>query len=187
MTCIECIFCNMKNKDKISRFRFLINLLAWPLLVLHETMHIITALLLFRRISYVHISSPREKEMGGIVYTIPYNNTFLGQLIFSLSPVFIFFIPLFLIPISYWFLLFYIYLILMYDWSLPSEGDIVNAFYFKIREKETDEANILLYDIFEDIRSEKRFDLIFNREKIIKILEKTKYEYETGIKEIMFI
>ena len=177
----------MGNNEKAKGLKYLLNLLAWPLLVLHETMHIITALILFRRISYVHISSPREKEMGGIVYTIPYNNTFLGQFIFSISPIFVFFIPLLLIPISYWFLLFYIYLIPMYDWVLPSKGDIVIAFYYKLRKRKYDEDNILLYDIFEDIISEKRFDLIFNRKKIIKIINKTESEYISGKREIILM
>ena len=59
-------------------------------------------------------------------------------------------------------------------------------FYYKIHKKAFEEGDTILYDIFEDIKSEKRFDLIFNQGKIIKIINNTEYEYIIGGREYLF-
>jgi len=131
---------------KISFFEKVFNIFSYPVLILHELLHIIVGLSFMRKVKDVEITSPFTKNFGAyVVFEVEYAKTLLESILINLVPLMILISALILPFLDVYFLIFTVYVFITFKFSLPSKMDIYHVALFKFK-KEFE--NIQEYEAF---------------------------------------
>jgi hypothetical protein len=132
----------------ISNFQKLRNYFSLPALLIHELLHVIFSILLFKRVVGFNISSPNRKNFGATISYAKFDNSLIRLIIVGFSPALALLSAIVLSFINPWFIIFLVYLLLNLKISMPSKIDYANVFLFKYRnefENDDDYSSFLYY------------------------------------------
>jgi len=133
---------NESKKKKITLLKRINMIFNYPMLFLHEFMHLIVSLLLFNKVNRFYLSSPFDDCVHGYVQYPDLPKRKLIHLLINLAPSLILLIALILPFINIWFLLFTFYSFLTIKTLIPSKTDIFSVLLFNYS-KEMDEMSFI--------------------------------------------
>jgi hypothetical protein len=130
--------------DKISFGEKLKNLFSFPVLVLHELLHIIIALIVFVKIKDFHITSFKMKNFHATVELESFENKYKNFFI-ALAPFLALISMIILSFINSYFLIGLVYLLLNLKMTLPSKLDIQNILLFKYKNEFDNDIDYIIF------------------------------------------
>ena len=134
---------------KISKLELAYNIISTPILVLHELLHLIFGLLMFRKVEDISISNPNEKNFHAIIeFKNPFATTLVSSMIINLAPILILLSAIFLVFVNVWFLILLAYVIFTYKFSLPSKQDLFHVLLFKFKKEFENEDDYMTFGAF---------------------------------------
>ena len=138
---------------KTNVFEYVYNLISFPILLLHELLHIIFGFIVGLRVEDAYVSSPRNKNMRGVVYFKDgLSDTALKEFFVSFSPILIIIIPLIFSFFTVYAIPFLIWVIIAIPFAIPSKTDLSRFLFFKELKIDECEINIIknlsLFEMF---------------------------------------
>jgi hypothetical protein len=129
------------NYGKASTIKKISNLLVAPILILHESLHLIFGLLFSKKLVEFFITSYRLKDFyASIEFDTVFSKSRIENILVNLSPLLIFISAIVLSFINSWFIIYLVYVIITYKYSFPSKIDILKTLLYKY-EKNFDNSN----------------------------------------------
>ena len=168
---------DLSIQENYRKFYKIINLITYPLLVLHELTHIFIAFILNLKITKVELDSINSPLISGMIYIKKYPKNLISEIFLSLSPFFILFVSIFLLFININFIFLLIYILVFYKISLPSNLDYARVSFFKLLKK--DKEKIIYKWLYEKIDKYSKLEIIFLPRIILRdmIQEKSEINY----------
>lgn len=134
------------NSLRDTKLRVIKNYLGYPIIFLHELLHLIFGLITFSKIESFKISSPKFKNFHGFVSILPSSTNYFSTFLIAISPIFSLITFIILSFINPWFLIGLVYSLIFIKLSLPSKLDLMKILLYKYS-KEFDDYD---FDLFFD-------------------------------------